>query len=585
MGSSPSKSEPINNGAATKELENIVSKQNETIKQQNEALQLVREELSRIQGEMAGLKKAIEAKDDSITILHFNDVYNIEPRDKDPVGGAARFVTKLKSFKDENPLILFSGDAFNPSMMSTVTKGKQMPPCLNEMMIHTAVYGNHDFDFGKEILEDLAKECNFPWLISNVIDKETGRPLSDGIITRVFDWNGHKIGLMGLVEIEWLVTLATIAPEELEFTDFVECANKLSKELRAQGCEMIIALTHMRQPNDERLCEEAEDIDLVLGGHDHHYETKKVNGRWLFKSGTDFRDLTHVKVDFVGGKPVVREPTHYEITKDIVEDPIVKEVVDKYEAEFKAKMEQVVGNTEVALDGKFAHIRTRETNLGNFIVDIMVDATGADFGMLNSGTYRSDDIHQKGELKLKDLVSILPMADSLVVLGITGKQLLSALENSVSQFPKLEGRFAQVSGLSFEFDPTQGAGARVVTESILVKGKPLDLDKEYKMVTKSYLALGKDGYDVFKGLPVYVDEECGPVLPAIVRNHFNTLSVANGFSRRASISQTMLSHQHPPGLKSTPSKTMVNPNTNKPILAINPQVEGRIINLHPELLP
>lgn len=79
----------------------------------------------------------------SIVILHFNDVYNIEPRDKEPVGGASRFTTQLRNVGGRDALILFSGDAFNPSMMSTVLKGKQMVPCLNEMNIHTAVLGNH----------------------------------------------------------------------------------------------------------------------------------------------------------------------------------------------------------------------------------------------------------------------------------------------------------------------------------------------------------------------------------------------------------------------------------------------------------
>lgn len=57
----------------------------------------------------------VENKSTQMTILHFNDVYNIEPREKEPVGGAARFATKLASLKHLNPLIAFSGDCLNPS--------------------------------------------------------------------------------------------------------------------------------------------------------------------------------------------------------------------------------------------------------------------------------------------------------------------------------------------------------------------------------------------------------------------------------------------------------------------------------------
>lgn len=76
-------------------------------------------------------------------------MYNVEPGGaKDPnavVAGATRFAGKVKSFKDENPLILFSGDALNPSSLSTETKGVHMAPVLNEIGTHIAVAGNHDF--------------------------------------------------------------------------------------------------------------------------------------------------------------------------------------------------------------------------------------------------------------------------------------------------------------------------------------------------------------------------------------------------------------------------------------------------------
>ena len=69
-------------------------------------------------------------------------MYTIEPG-SDKSAGAARFASKLKSFKAENPLVLFSGDAFNPSAMSTITKGKHMVPVLNDLGTHVACMGNH----------------------------------------------------------------------------------------------------------------------------------------------------------------------------------------------------------------------------------------------------------------------------------------------------------------------------------------------------------------------------------------------------------------------------------------------------------
>ena len=81
---------------------------------------------------------------------------------------------------------------------------------------------------------------------------------------------------IGLVEREWLDTLSTINPEEVTYTDYVESGQALAKELRGKGCQVIIALTHMRTPNDIRLAENTTEIDLILGGHDHVYEKKEV---------------------------------------------------------------------------------------------------------------------------------------------------------------------------------------------------------------------------------------------------------------------------------------------------------------------
>jgi len=88
----------------------------------------------------------------TITIVHFNDVYNIESGTHEPVGGAARFKTAVRNLADRDPLVLFSGDALNPALMSSVTNGRQMVPVLNAIGVHCALYGNHDFDHGVDTL-------------------------------------------------------------------------------------------------------------------------------------------------------------------------------------------------------------------------------------------------------------------------------------------------------------------------------------------------------------------------------------------------------------------------------------------------
>jgi len=524
-----------------------------------------------------------------VTILHFNDVYNVEPRKKEPVGGIARFVTKMRELKEDSvkrgepeAVCLFSGDAFNPSLTSTVTKGRHMIPALNAIGIHTACYGNHDFDFGLDQLEKMAAENNFPWLISNCTDKATGRPLANGMVTRMLEISGRKIGLLGLVEREWLVTLATLDPKDVEYEDFCPCARRLAKQLKErQGAEIVIALTHMRVPNDELLAHEVAEVDVILGGHDHHYDVKPVgpHGTYVLKSGTDFRDITTLQLEFTDEKSPrpfkVLDTKHVEITEDIKEDEEMRVFVDGCLSKVGSAMDKVIGETAVDLDCRFASIRTKETNIGNFVADVMRAGLKADIAMINSGTLRADSIIEKGQIKMRDLVNLLPMLDELCLLQVTGVQLMSLLENSVSQYPRLEGRFAQVSGMSFTYDAAKPGGQRILEDSVRIDGKPLDRAANYKLVTKDYLRKGKDGYDAFKEAICLADGEQAGILPTLVRDRFQDISTLNGLTSTAGVHSTKRA-------ANLTGLTLVGdgPDATK-IYAIQPMVEDRIVCLNP----
>lgn len=462
-----------------------------------------------------------------ITIIHFNDVYNIEGQKDEPKGGAARMASYIKSCKDLNPVVLFSGDLLNPSLMSIFMKGDQMIPVMNNLNVQCAVLGNHDFDFGVDHLEEFIGNTNCTWLLSNVKDNLTDEPLAEGQLQHVIQTKGIKIGLMGLVEHEWIDTLATLDPEDVTFEDYVEKGKELSRTLKNQGVDLVIALTHMRWPNDRRLAESVEEIDLILGGHDHDYNVEMVNGKYIVKSGTDFRNLSKITISFSkSGKHI--DIQRVDLESSIPEDPEMKKIVSHLNVEIDEKMEEPLGQTHVEMDGRFNSIRTQETNLGNFVTDIMLEISKADVALLNSGTFRSDRIHQKGIFKLRDLLTILPLVDYLVVIEVTGAEIIQALENGVSKYPTLEGRFPQVAGMVFGFDPTKPPGQRVDPELVQIQEQYINLKKKYRLCTKEYIAGGKDGYEVFKNCPVVVDSEKMTTLSTAVRNHFESVQILRG---------------------------------------------------------
>lgn len=417
-----------------------------------------------------------------------------------------------------------------------------MVPVLNDCKVDCAVFGNHDFDYGLENLLSVTEKTKFPWLMSNVLDVETNRALADGKLYHIIIKKGIKLGIIGLVEEEWLATLATLDQEDVTYLDFVSEGKKLAKMLKEkEKVDYVIALTHMRCPNDCRLASNVDEIDIILGGHDHDYEVRKVNEKYIIKSGTDFRTFSKIDLHF---QPRENEQEQQQKPSDSLvvcsnidikevsvcsdlyeEDADLKAKLDKYSEVIEGKMDTVLGQFACDLDGRFASIRTQETNLGNFVCDIMLSSTHSDLALLNSGTLRSDRIHPKGDFKLRDLVTIMPMMDPMIVLSATGDQIHRALENGVSQWPKLEGRFPQVAGMKFAFDPNKPPKSRIDPRHIWVGDEPLDLNQRYRLVTKGYLHQGKDGYTVLKDCEVLVDEEECPELCTSIQNHFEAIKI------------------------------------------------------------
>jgi len=238
----------------------------------------------------------------------------------------------------------------------------------------------------------------------------------------------------------------------------------------------------------------------------------------------------------------------------------------------KTKIVEVLGTLNADLDGRFSSTRTAESNLGNLMTDIMMGALNADCALINAGTLRSNTKHPKGEFRLKELLNILPMMDPLVVLDVDGRQIHQALENGVSQWPKLDGRFPQVSGITFAFDPSKKPGSRVDPSYIKIGEDYIDLERHYKLVTKSYLANGQDGYSDLAQGTVLVDEDCAPTLTGAVLNHFRAIEIKKGKqSRSVSHHQSIV----PRSKRQDPNKNGLEDEACK----LEAKLEGRILQM------
>lgn len=437
-----------------------------------------------------------------VRLLHYNDVYHLDSSSAEPVGGIARFVTVVKEYQQGDRfkgqpacLTLFSGDAFNPSLESSITKGSHMVPILNTVNTDCAALGNHDLDFGVTQFQNLAEKCDFPWLVANILDPALGENVPIGNAKRthmITASNGLKIGIIGLGEREWLETINSLPPN-LIYKSASETARELVPQLRAEGADLIVALTHMRENNDNKLAENVGDqVDLILGGHDHFYSHSFINGCHVLRSGTDFKQLSYLEARRTPeGSARKWDITIYrrDIVSQIAEDKPTLELASKLTAKLKQSLEKPVGWTAVPLDARFTTVRLRESNIGNFVCDIMRAHYGADCALMAAGTIRGDQIYPPGPIRVKDITDCFPFEDPIVVLKVTGQAIREALENSVSLYPALEGRFPQVSNINFTFDPKKPAGERVT--EVDIAGEGYVSEKLYVLATRGYMGRGK----------------------------------------------------------------------------------------------
>ncbi len=440
-----------------------------------------------------------------VTLLQLNDVYQFAPVDGGSRGGLARVLTIRKQIMNESPhtLFLLAGDTISPSIESNTYKGKQMIEAWNAIGLDYATFGNHEFDFGPDVLRQRLLESHFQWLAANVIDKKTGKPFADTpeFIVRQFD--GVRVGIFGISLQE---TLQTSRPgADIDILDPCATAGRIVPKIHAAGAQVVVALTHLAMADDKKLAR-CSGVDLIIGGHEHTLLQSLAGHAPIFKMTSDARELG--RIDLIIDKPTGKlESIDWQVIPvgdQIQNDPAFAVIEQEYAGLLKS-LEGRVGRTDVQLDIRSADVRTRETNMGDFIADTFRRATGSDVALVNGGSIRADTTISPGVLTKRDVLSILPFNNKVVKIEVTGAIIRAALEHGVASLGEeaQPGRFPQVSGIRYSFDATRKAGSRIT--SIAINGQPLDERKIYTLATTNYVAMeAGDGYVMFRNAKLLI---------------------------------------------------------------------------------
>ena len=434
-----------------------------------------------------------------ITLLGVGDVYNFAGAGAQ--GGFAKLnaVALAERAANPNTLYLFDGDMLSPSLISGFDKGQNTIELTNLVPFDLAVPGNHEFDFGPENFYEKMKASKYPWAAVNITNKDgSAIPGLGGVMMK--EVAGVKIALIPVAQDTSPQVAST---GDLVFGDTVELGIAAAKQARKDGADLVVGVVQTDIYNDLKLVH-SKAFDVVLSGDDHLYGTSYDGITAYVETGVDARLLAplDLMVDITekdGKRTVKWTPTFRFIdTSTVTADPESQAMADAYAKQMDDTLNVEIGTTKTPMDSRRNVVRGEESSMGNLIADAMRAATGADIAIMNGGGIRADRTYDAGtKLTRRDILTELPFGNITQLTEISGSQVLTALENGVSQVDKGAGRFPHVSGMTFVYDPTAEAGKRV--SEVLVAGAPLEAARLYKVAVNDYMLGGGDGFTSLGG--------------------------------------------------------------------------------------
>ena len=450
------------------------------------------------------IPRAVSAEE--VIIFHTNDMHCriSESDDGGKSIGLAEMVAAVKAVKSQNQNTFWfdAGDAFQGLPKINVSRGENLVAFLNAAGIDLMVPGNHEFDYGSDQLENLAKKLKFPVLSANIVRKNNGESVFAPY--KIFNCGNIKIGVFGLTTPETRYTSAPKNTETLDFFNPVESANEMIKILRPQ-CDILIAVTHMgvdesSEFTSKRSAAETEGIDLIIDGHSHTElpEGLIVGNTLIAQTGCYGHYLGRVKINLRDGKIISKTAKLLNAAEVAEIAPVPNKKILKLNNKLEKRNERflsvVLANSNREISGEREFVRRQETEIGDLCADAFRWKSGADIAVSNGGGIRTG--LSSGKITRGDILAIMPFGNGLQKAEVLGKNIREMLEHSVFAYPEAFGGFLSVSGIKFSFDPSQPAGQRV--QDIFIGNELLDENKIYTLAATDFIFSGGDGYLMLK---------------------------------------------------------------------------------------
>lgn len=362
---------------------------------------------------------------------------------------------------------------------------------MNQIGCQAMTLGNHEFDHGDELLSRLDDYAQFPIVSSNLSYQDVEAadelvPLEDLL---EFDMNGNPLYVLGLTTLE---TQEVASPSEnVIFEDHRQALRRLVDQIVSQNPSAhLVLLSHLGYDEDVHLAKDFPEVNVILGGHTHTIlkQPSQIGGVSICQAGQYGRFVGHLSLRcFADGRHEVLAYDLIEVEKLTQEDRAVKAIIDQMKSERDAAFSKPIAILPQALDGERDSIRQGLSTLAPVICQALFEQASqlglqADGAVINGFGIRAS--LSAGPIFYSDLVKVLPFSKRVLLVRIKGRDLLSSLQT---------GLHPQMWGI------VQSG------EDLLVNGRAVESDKDYQIVTNSFVWSGKDNYDDFHKAEIVQD--------------------------------------------------------------------------------
>ena len=484
-----------------------------------------------------GAAEALEAQKD-IVVLYTNDVHCAIDNN---IGYAGLATYKAEMEKDNFVVLVDAGDAIQGDTIGTVSKGEYLVDIMNEVGYDFCVLGNHEFDYGTDVLSSLLEKAEAQYLNATITYTGNGKNLLAKTVPYAIERYGFlDVAFIGVSTPE-SITKSTpryfMEGDEFVYDfaageDLYKTVQSVVDEVREKGADFVVVISHLgveegSEPNRATdLIANTTGIDALIDGHSHTTAPFELIAD---KSGKKVvYTQTGTKLNAIGKLTITKDGSiKAELVSEAEKDPEVTAFIDNLKSEYESLVNTVVAHTAVELsitdENGVRAVRNRETAIGDLCADAYRAVADTDIAFVNGGGIRATI--KKGDITTANMISVHPYGNYLCSCYATGAEILEALEHSVAHPQAVaaqdgkavgeSGGFLQVSGLKFTIDTSIPSsvkkddkglfvdveGERKVKDVYVEKDGewvPLDPEATYTVACHNYMLQDMgDGYTMF----------------------------------------------------------------------------------------